>query len=119
MTEMTRVDLERMVRWTTTAKTWFGKAVRKLEREGERARDRQEARWLVGYEAERLLSSALWEATSLVPLLNDEQVEDVLHRSRELTTLLRNRVLVAKLENVDGRTEEEAAAFRAKAASLR
>lgn len=111
-------DFAKLSRWRSTAQTWFEKVALRLSAHGEQARTADE-RWLVGYEATRLLESVLGDAQFLVCLLDDDQIEDVERKAKSLAALLRARRLAGKLENVEGRTPEEAATFTAAAARLR
>lgn len=106
-----------MRRWVATAASWSRKAVACLAHEAAQAGN-AEQRWLVGYDAERLLATLLLEARTLVPLLNEEQIEEAERSARTLASELRARRLSGALLQVDGRTPAEARAFRAKAASL-
>jgi hypothetical protein len=112
------IDAGRLSRWITTTGTWVAKSCALIQREAGRATSPEE-RWLVGYDAERLLSKLLYEAGLLVPSVNEDQLEDVTRYARELASALRDRRIAGKLENVEGRTAPEAEAFRARAAKLR
>jgi hypothetical protein len=105
-------------RWSTTAATWLQKATALLSSNAAAARDADQ-RWLVGYDAEQLLRQLLWRADELVGLLPDDLLDDVLRDARALTERLRAQRLASKLENVEGRTVEEAAMFTERAAQLR
>jgi hypothetical protein len=102
------------------AATRFGTAVVLLRHQAEHARNESE-RWLAGYEAEALLWKVLSDARLLVDVLNDEDSSDdeVQRQARALYEALRARRLARKLEQVEGRTPEEAAAFKEKARELR
>lgn len=78
-----------------------------------------EIEWLVGYEAETLLRKVLYDADSLVGLLNDDAGEDIERHAEMIFKTLRARRIAAKLEQVEGRMPEEAEAFQAKARELR
>jgi hypothetical protein len=104
-------------RYAATAATWFEKAVVRLAYVHGRATG--ERRWAVGYHGGQLLSAALRDANGLVPLLDDDANADALERAEALVERLKRYRLAAKLEKTEGRTEAEAEAFRAKAASLR
>lgn len=109
---------ERGRRVARTAGSWVKRAIAVLRVEGER--EPAESRWLVGYEAEQLLTVLLWDGESLVALLNDDADFDRLRRhAREMADSIRRRELVPKLSDVAGRTPEEAAAFERKADELR
>lgn len=77
-------------------------------------------RWLAGYAAETLLWKVLTDAISLVHVLNDDSdAGEIQLHARALHEALRARRLAAKMENVTGRTPEEAEAFLTKARELR
>lgn len=78
-----------------------------------------EGRWLAGYEAAELFRAALDAAERLALVVNDDDVDEVLERTLSVAKYLRGRRLASKLDQVDGRTPEEAAAFRRKAEELR
>ena len=111
-------DPSQQTRWRNTAQTWLAKSVALLRHNSEQER----ARWLVGYDADLLLQVALDAARDLVPLLNDdEDAFDAQRRNatvREIAAALRAHELAPKLARVEGRTPEEAAAFREAAARL-
>ena len=100
------------------AATRIERAVAVLRHEAESATN-DSARWLVGYDAATLLWRVLLDLRSLVDLLSDEVGFDSEPQARALYETLRARRLAAKLEQVEGRTPEEAAAFLAKASELR
>ena len=85
------------------------------------ARDRpsREQRWLIGYEADLLLQKILADAESLAGLLNDDASDEAEYAAKAIYGALKARRLAAALENVVGRTAEEAEAFKAKAKHLR
>lgn len=112
------IDTGRLSRWITTTGTWVAKSCALIQRETGRATSPEE-RWLVGYDAERLLSKLLYEAGLLVPSVNEDQLEDVTRYARELAGALRDRRIAGKLENAEGRTEAEAASFLARETKLR
>jgi hypothetical protein len=120
MAELTRHELIRLGRRRRDASTRFKRCVEILRWMKVRA-DVKQHRWLIGYEAEQLLADVLSYADELVYLLNTEDSSgyDIERDARELAARLRNRRLALHLENVTGRTAEEAAAFRLKAAELR
>lgn len=126
---MTSEDLDDLMRWLHTADTWFLKASHKLKGLHE-ADPRPEPRWLLGYEGSRFLFGILNEAVTTMPSVlesaEDEHIAEVLGAARSLVAALEERErsgrrsrLATKLEDVAGRTPEEAAAFLAKAAELR
>jgi hypothetical protein len=115
---MLREMLPQIGRWSATSRTWLAKTVALLRAAHEEARA-DEARWVVGYHAGQLLYAVVSEAESLLPLLNDEDLDEALRRVGVFADALRDRELALKLENVAGRTPEEAEAFLAKAAELR
>lgn len=78
-----------------------------------------ELQWLVGYEAGQLLTAAVESADAVAELLNADDVEEARDLAWQLYDRLRARVLAEKLSNVEGRTDEEAAAFLARADELR
>ena len=116
---MSKIDSDRAGR---TAATWLGKAVAMLRVKfyGERA----DVRFLAGYEAQRLLDEILSAAEELVPMLNyrDEDcayfIEESRKKVRDISQELRNAALYVKLSNTEGRTPEEAKAYREKAGNL-
>lgn len=112
------IDVDRIHRWRATTQTWCRKSVALLLRQHEDASNDGE-RWLVGYEAEAIMNTALFELDSLVPLLNLDQIEDVERYARSLATRIRDHRVAAQLENVVGRSPGEAETFLAKAAELR
>lgn len=114
-----RDSLSASVRRAHDATTRFNRAVLYLAYEAGEARDGSERRWLVGYEANTMLWKALADARMLAGLLNDDAGDDAEHAAKVLYETLRARRLAAKLENVEGRTPEEAEAFRAKAREIR
>lgn len=80
-------------------------------------------RTVIGWDAEALLEKVIGEAEMLVPLLNQDQefpygLESLERHVKDLGSALRKARLAAKLSAVEGRTPEEAEAFRAKAAAL-
>lgn len=117
--------IDRIRRTRLTAASWFRRSTALLL-ESERCAANDDTRWLVGYEAAELLEAVLFEAESLVGLIADD---DLLARAGErldkLSAALRARkashrrlALSEKLSRVEGRTPEEAALYRAKAAEL-
>lgn len=99
--------------------TRFGRAVALLRAQAEHAPNESE-RWLAGYEADALLWKVLGDARDLIDVLNDDSdAEEATLQARALYEALRARRLARKLENITGRTPEEAEAFRAKARELR
>ena len=115
---------DRIKRWVATASTWAGKAASILqytEAEGE----------AMPYESSKLLYELMNAADSLVDRELLDQDSDfyfdltLMYAERVVAALLERRgrasigELIAKLENVTGRTPEEAALFRRKAADLR
>jgi hypothetical protein len=108
-----------MHRWRVTTATWFKKSSALLQRMSQGVAN-DEARWLVGYETEQMLTAILSEAEVLVPLLVEEDlVVPVEVEARKLAEALRRHRVAMKLEQTQGRTPEEAEAFRRKAADLR
>lgn len=107
-----------MRRRALDAATRFRRAVTLLRYNAVNARNESE-RWLAGYEAETLLSKMLWEARDLVDVLNDDASDEAERYARAVCEALRARRLVLKLENVSGRTLEEAELFKRKAKELR
>lgn len=111
--------LSAVVRRAHDAATRLNHAVLFLMFEARKGSPNSERRWLVGYEAETLLSKALSDAEALVPLLNADAGDEAEHTAKRLYDALRARRLAAKLDQVEGRTPEEAEAFKAKARKLR
>jgi hypothetical protein len=101
------------------ARSRFQRAVYTLQDEAEKGV------FGIGWEAEHLLNGVLGEAPLLARLLDegdelDEwRIPDLLAQVEELKKALRDRALALKLEQVNGRTPEEAEAFQAKAQELR
>lgn len=114
---VTRGDLGRMDRTRRTAATWVRKAAASITWCAERATN-AEQRWLIGYEAEQLLCTALDEFEALVSLLDADQVAEVEERLKRFDAKLGRQRRLFKLQNVEGRSPEEAALFRAKAVEL-
>lgn len=113
------MTLPAVVRRAHDASTRFNRAVLFLMWEAGKARPGSERRWLIGYEADILLSKALDDAESLVGLLNDDASDDGERTARRLHVALRARRLALKLDQTEGRTAEEAEAFATKARKLR
>jgi hypothetical protein len=104
---------------SSRAGTWVSKAARHLQWDATHSDS-----WTNGYATEQLLVVILEEANDLVGLLNDDDFNEydrdrISRAARDLHVKLRSRALAAKLENVEGRTVEEAVVYRAKAAELR
>jgi hypothetical protein len=108
---------DRQRRWTATATTWLEKAVAILRSNAASASD--EVRWLVGHDAGRLFLAATEQANALAGLLNGEDLERAEREAQQLARRLRRARVAGHLDNVEGRTLEEATAFAAKAATLR
>lgn len=107
--------------WRATASTWFTKVSHTL-RALHDATASQSTKHLLGDEAGRVVVNVLRDSLRLVPLLRDDTIYDFDWVERELEALtlaLRNERKARKLENVEGRTPEEARAFLDKAANLR
>lgn len=108
--------------WRATAGTWFEKVAVSLRWQYDKT-ESTSTRHLLAEEAARLLVHVLSDAQRLVPMLSDEHTmhtfSDVEREAQALVKVLRNERVAAKMEDMTGRTEEEAAAFRAKAAELR
>jgi hypothetical protein len=107
--------------WRATAGTWFEKVAVSLRRQYDKTASTS-TRHLLAEEAARLLVNVLSHAQRLVAMLQEDTMHtfsDVEREAQALVKVLRNERLAAKMENMTGRTEEEAAAFRAKAAELR
>lgn len=105
------IDVAMIQRWRATAETWGAKATALL---GANFRSAiPDERWLVGYEAERYARAAIANVRELVPLLHEDQIEEVERAVRALKAELRDHRLSDMLACVEGRTPEEAAAVRA------
>ncbi len=120
MTRPTMEQWDRMGRWSSSAKTWCGKAA--LTITGFLAPDvalTVEQRWVVGYEAERLLGALLDDCETLVPALQGDQLDEAERAVKQLALSIRRHRLGGLLENTTGRTPSETVAFREKAATLR
>jgi hypothetical protein len=105
-----------------TAQTYIAKAVALLIHEHAHPRPiggGDTTAWLTSYDAARFLESALWELEELIRIVDPERLDDLAERAHVLHTALRRRRIRLKLEQTDGRTEEEAEAFRRKAEELR
>jgi hypothetical protein len=79
-------------------------------------------RWLISYEADDLMDKLVSTLRDLVPLLSTDEDEDwreIRADAGKLAQAIRAHYLAAKLEQVGGRTPEEAATFRRKAEQLR
>lgn len=112
-------DLSATLRRVKDATTRFNRAVLYLAHEADQGSPASERRWLVGYEANAMLWKTLADARMLVGLLNDDVDGEAEYAAKALYDLLKARRVAAKLENVEGRTPEEAEAFLAKARELR
>lgn len=112
-------SLRDALRRAKDAATRVDRAATFLRHEASEATPNSERRWLIGYEAENLLWNVLRDAHSLVDLLNDDQGDGAEAAAKTVYEALRARRLAAKLDDVEGRTPEEAAAFQAKARELR
>lgn len=108
---------ERSGRWRSLAATWFHKSLHNLRYCAELAATPAQ-RSVTGWEAERLLDSILGQAELLVPVLNEDDLEQVEKGAQDLYRAVRDRRRAVLLANVEGRTPEEAAEFSAKAAEL-
>lgn len=111
--------LDAILRRAKDAGTRFNRAVLFLMYEADKGTPRGERPWLIGYHSGLLLEQVMGDAKSLVPLLNKESVEDCERVAKTVYEALRARRLASKLEQVEGRTPEEAAAFQEKARRLR
>jgi hypothetical protein len=111
------IDLQTATRWVATAQTWLEKATTVLQRL--HGASTGEARWAVGYYADRLLYASLLNAQALAAVVPDEMVDGALEQARALADQLNRRRLAAKLEQVSGRDGPEADAFLAKASEFR
>lgn len=114
-----RERLSAILRRAKDAGTRFQHAVQFLMYEARQGSPHSERRWLVGYHSGLLLEQVMGDAECLIPLVNEEQVEDCERVARTVYEALRARRLASKLEQVEGRTPEEAAAFQEKARRLR
>jgi hypothetical protein len=73
------------------------------------------------YEAEYLISTVISDLESLVQLMDLEQLTDEYGAVRNVESLMvamKKRRQLLKLQNVDGRTPEEAASYLAKAEEM-
>jgi hypothetical protein len=103
-------------RWRRTATTYFQKAAATIKWLCDHSNENVRA---VGqWEAAELLQRMLSEAQLLTPYLGDE-AEETEQAAKDLVARIRAHRLAGKLEQTDGRTPEEAAAFRERAAELR
>jgi hypothetical protein len=105
-------------RWVRLATTWVAKATAALD-ERRAGSSSEERKWAVGFYAEQLLAGVLDDAERLAKMVNDDSLGEVAPAAAALAARLRARRLAFKLENVEGRTPEEAQAFRARAEELR
>lgn len=110
------IDPSRRRRWVSTASTWVEKTVALIQREA--GSTKGDERWLVGYDAKRLLDELLMDAEWLASYLNDDDLEDARERAAKVVKRCRDRDLAHKLARVEGRTEAEAAAFMERARRL-
>lgn len=102
---------EKICRWRSTAQTWLRKSGRSLVSGADQGNP--EIRWLMGYQAAELVRAALLVVDDLVPVLNEDDLEDVRERAQQVYRNLRTRDQAAKSADVRGRTQAEAAAFAA------
>jgi len=65
------------------------------------------------------MEGALWQFEALVPLLDQDDAEDLERDAKALAWALRTRRLAAALSNTQGRTDAEAETFASGAARLR
>lgn len=106
-----------------TALTWVRKATFRVLSDAERPTEYADE--VAAYDAAALIRALLNMVELLVPLLDEsdhEEYSDYAMIEKELRALssdLKKRRLAEKLGNVEGRTPEEAAAFAAKAQSLK
>lgn len=115
-------------RTATTAVTYVGKAVSMMRRDAESPIE--PLRQLTAYDAEQFLWTVLSEIEMLVKIVRvdeddaiyadwiEEHAQAIADGMRARRAASRRLALAAKLSNVKGRTPEEAAAFREKAARL-
>lgn len=126
-------DLDRATRWRATAETWARKATALLTGAHESSPpappgwdgDVPPQQFLAGYEAGRLAVVLLEQAEALARIANVEDLDGIEKAAQGVVWAAQkggrhaNRRRVARLlGNTTGRTPEEAAAFRAKAAEL-
>lgn len=116
---MTADDLAKLARWRRTATTWVAKSAALLQAHHD-ADERDQARFLVAYEAGALVADMLSTLDLLVPLLDADanDLEQLRLETNALSVALRRQALPAKLRNTTGRTAAEAATFKAKADAL-
>lgn len=108
-------------RWRRIAGTWFSKTSSALRYRHDQSGS-ESIRYLLCGEAAELCYDALDDMIQLVPLLREDtlhSLELVETEARRLTVALKKHRQAAMLDNTEGRTPEEAAAFRAKAEELR
>lgn len=115
---MTSQELDKIQRWCKTTRTWVKKSAALLHYLGAEAKTDAE-RFLLSYEAERLLVEILSEAELAATQIAPERAEECERAAKALAALLRRRRLSHALEQGNGRTDEERALFEAKAALLR
>jgi hypothetical protein len=110
------IELDRIRRWTSISTTWLAKAAALL---ASSPTSTDAERFLVSYEAERLLWKTLFEAGTLASLIEPGSVEGCERLAKDLARVLRARRLGEQLARVEGRTEHEAASYLEKADALR
>lgn len=109
----------RITRRAIDARTRFQRAASGLHHLSQQDDLPEYARFSVHYEAEQLLWSVLFNAELVVAALSDEADFDDLEKlARDVQAAHRRRRLAVALAQTEGRTPEEAVAFRAKAKEL-
>ena len=93
------------------AGTRFNHAVLFLMCEHGKGTAGRERRWLIGYPSGRLLDAVGRRCCQPPPLNEERRVEDCERAAKTVYEALRARRLASKLEQVEGRTPEETAAF--------
>lgn len=115
-------DLDRVGRWRKTTDTWIRKTTASISGhvEGQWGLPKANAagRWLLGYEAGQLSTTAIEAATDLTQYVLAEDVDELLEAASELRRRLRARALAEKLAGTTGRTPAETAEFERKAKEL-
>jgi len=113
-----REEAFRALRRARDARTRFARVAMSFSSEAKHPAN-ESIRWLLGDAANDLLWLVLSDAEMLVDVLNDDAAEKSERYARDLYLALRARRLAAQLAEVEGRTPEEAQAFRDKSRELR
>lgn len=120
---VTTDTLVQVSRWSSLARTWMGKASALIVWAYEESPPTVKP--ALAWDAQRLLVEVIDDCVPLVALLDADEIDEVVRVVQELSRaterqqrLYRRRSLIARLRNVRGRSDAEAAAFLAKADAL-